>query len=62
MFKTKKNLRRNAKQKEHKNIKRLLDAWTIIFDKGFSPTLHLTIPVSNVELIDLTKLRTPYVV
>jgi glycosyltransferase involved in cell wall biosynthesis len=38
---------------EHKNIKRLLDAWTIIFDKGFSPTLHLTIPVSNVELIDL---------
>ncbi|MEL7601198.1 MAG: glycosyltransferase [Proteiniphilum sp.] len=40
---------------EHKNIKRLLGAWEIIFNEGFTPSLHLTIPFTNVDLIDLIR-------
>jgi len=36
----------------HKNINRLLDAWLLIYHKGYNPELHLTIPQYEIELIN----------
>lgn len=36
----------------HKNINRLLDAWLLVYQKGYNPELHLTIPQYEIELIN----------
>ena len=36
----------------HKNLNRLLDAWLLVYQKGYNPELHLTIPQYEIELIN----------
>lgn len=36
----------------HKNTNRLLDAWSLVYKKGFEPELHLTIPQYEKDLIN----------
>lgn len=36
----------------HKNLNRLLDAWLLVYQKGYIPELHLTIPQYEIELIN----------